>query len=192
MKIETKELTPRLWSDFEKLFGPRGACGGCWCMYWRIDKGEKWDNIKGEPARRRLHRLVIRGEAQGLLAYIDGEPVGWATFGPRSSFSRLNRAPSLSCEDADEVWAVPCFYVKTAFRGQRVASALLKRVLQLAKKNGVKIVEGYPVQSSKNTRQPIPAAFAWTGTVSLFEKAGFTAVVKKKGGKLRMRKSLST
>ena len=53
MKIETKELTPKLWPDFERLFGANGACGGCWCMSWRIEKGEKWEEVKGACAKKR-------------------------------------------------------------------------------------------------------------------------------------------
>ena len=71
MKIETRQLNPELWNDLEKLFGAKGACGGCWCMSWRVQKGEKWSDIKGTEAKRRFKKLVISGKAHGILAYVN-------------------------------------------------------------------------------------------------------------------------
>jgi hypothetical protein len=39
MKLLIKELNPKLWGDLERLFGEKGAWGGCWCMYLRIEQG---------------------------------------------------------------------------------------------------------------------------------------------------------
>jgi hypothetical protein len=38
MKLTTRPLTPDLWPAFEDPFGENGAVGGCWRMYWRIDR----------------------------------------------------------------------------------------------------------------------------------------------------------
>ncbi len=54
MKITTTDVTPDSWKYIEELFGNNGACGGCWCMSWRIAKDEKWDNIKGAEAKKRF------------------------------------------------------------------------------------------------------------------------------------------
>ncbi len=67
-KIETRELTPGLWADLEALFGANGACGGCWCMYWRQERGEDWSRLKGAANKRRFRSLVERGLAHGVLA----------------------------------------------------------------------------------------------------------------------------
>ncbi len=75
MKIITKELTPERWEDLELLFGERGACGGCWCMSWRIAKGEKWDDIKGKKAKSRQKKLVKDKKSFGILAYVNGEVI---------------------------------------------------------------------------------------------------------------------
>jgi len=187
MKIETRELTGDMWPDVERLFGVRGACGGCWCMSWRIEKGEKWESVKGEPARKRLQKLVQTGDAHGIIAFIDGEPVGWCTFGPRRSFSRLDRAPSLACDDGADVWSIPCFFIRSGHRGRGVATALLEHALRALITRGAHIVEGYPAKPPASGK-PIPAAFAWTGTRSLFLKAGFEIVGNKQGGKQRARK----
>lgn len=188
MHLTTKDLTPALWPDLDALFGANGACGGCWCMHWRIAKGERWDELKGAPNRARLRELVRRGEALGVLAYADDEPVGWCTYGPRPSFDRLNRAPSFACDDAADVWSIPCFFIARGFRGQGVGSALLAAAIELARARGAKVLEGYPVRQTKPGK--LPAAFAWTGTQPLFRKAGFRVVGNADGGKQRVRKEL--
>src|SRR5262245_9694746 len=99
-RIEIRELEPDLWPDLEALFGSNGACGGCWCMYWRLEKGESWSDVKGATNRRRLRALVREGRAHGVVAYADGKPVGWASFERRRDLVRLDRAPSLACDDA--------------------------------------------------------------------------------------------
>src|SRR5215207_1279338 len=99
MRIVCRELTPKLWPDLERLFGPRGAVGGCWCMYWRQKKGEKWDVVKGAENRSRFEGLVCGGHAHGALAYVEDEPVGWASFDKRPDFDKLDRAPSFKCGD---------------------------------------------------------------------------------------------
>lgn len=187
--IATRELDPSLWPDLEALFGDRGACGGCWCMFWRIRKGERWDDVKGDPARARLRKLVADGAVRGVLAYAGGRPVGWCTFGPRRDFSRLDRSPSLACDDAERVWSIPCFFIKASHRGCGVATALLARAVKLAKKHGAQLVEAYPVRPGK-PGEKLPAAFAWTGTRSLFDKAGFTIAGNEGGGKERVRRAL--
>jgi GNAT superfamily N-acetyltransferase len=187
--IETRELTPELWPALEELFGSNGACGGCWCMTWRLEKGEKWDAVKGKVAKQRFKKLVTTGKAHGILAFSDGQPVGWCSFDKRTDYAKLDRAPSLKCPDADQVWSIPCFFVKSGFRKKGVASALLNHALKALAKKHAKVAEGYPVKPYKYGKS-IPGAFAWTGTQPMFEKAGFQAVGKKDGGKQRVRKYL--
>ncbi len=189
MNLELKKLTPALWPSLEKLFGKNGACGGCWCMHWRTEKGEKWDEIKGDVARKRFKALVESGKARGVLAFADGEPVGWCSYGPRTSFSKLDRSPSLACDDAAKVWSLPCFFVKAGFRDQGVSSKMLEFALACLKKEGAKIVEGYPVKPDAKGKA-IPAAFAFTGTRPLFDKHGFEIAGNKDGGKQRVRLEL--
>ena len=52
----------------------------------------------------------------------------------------------------------------------------------------IEIAEGYPVKPRSDA--PIPAAFAWTGTRSLFDAAGFRVTGNEGGAKERMRKTL--
>ncbi|HOX47116.1 MAG TPA: GNAT family N-acetyltransferase [Myxococcota bacterium] len=188
-KLTTRELTPARWPDLERLFGQNGACGGCWCQWWRLERGERWAEVKGACARARLREQVRSGRAHGVLAYLGGEPVGWCSFDRRVDYPRLDRAPSLRCEDAERVWSIPCFFVKPGLRGRGVATALLERALRALERRRARLVEAYPVRPTR-AGSAIPAAFAWTGTESLFLKAGFHPVGPRKAGKQRLRKAL--
>jgi GNAT superfamily N-acetyltransferase len=187
MRVVTKELTPDLWPELENLFGSNGACGGCWCQAWRIEKGERWADIKGPVAKTRLREGVVNGSVYGILAFVEEKPVGWCNIGPRNSFPRLNRARTLKCDDSGEVWSIPCFFVARGYRRKGVATALLKHALQAIKQRGIQIAEGYPAKPDAGGRYI--DTFAWTGTQTLFQKAGFTVAGNPEGSKQRVRKA---
>jgi GNAT superfamily N-acetyltransferase len=178
-----------MWPAVEKLFGSNGACGGCWCMYWRIRKGEAWEKVKGPPAKARFREGVETGSVRAVLAFDGDEPVGWCTYGPRLDFPRLERARSLACADAGHVWSLPCFFVEAGRRGRGVAGALLKEALRSMKELGALTAEAYPSKPDKDGKYI--AAFSWTGTRSLFAKAGFEPAGNAEGGKMRVRKELT-
>jgi GNAT superfamily N-acetyltransferase len=188
--IETRDLSGDLWPAYEKLFGQNGACGGCWCMAWRAKDGERWEDLKGAQAKRRMKAMVLRGEAHGVLAFVDEEPVGWCSYGPRLDYPKLGRARSLACDDAERVWSLPCFFIKRGWRGKGVATALLGAALEQLRLRGAEVVEGYPVKPASDGA-PLPAAFAWTGTRGLFEAFGFEVVGNPDGAKQRVRLVLS-
>jgi GNAT superfamily N-acetyltransferase len=104
---------------------------------------------------------------------------------------KLDRAPSLACDDGDRVWSLPCFFVKAGYRKQGVASALLAAAVKAVRRRRGAVIEAYPVRSARFGKA-IPGAFAWTGTLSMFETAGFAAVGPRDGGKQRMRSSRSS
>jgi GNAT superfamily N-acetyltransferase len=185
-KIVVKELKPSMWPDVVRLFGPGGAVGGCWCMYWRHPLGERWEDNKGRVNRRRFAQLVKSGKAHGALAYIGDEPVGWVSFDRRSDFPKLDRAPSFRCDDPDRVWSVPCFFIKSRFRGRGVASALLRFAVRAMKKRGAAVIEGYPARPPEG-KERLVNTYAWTGTLPMFTRAGFHLVGPRDMGKQRMR-----
>ncbi len=189
MSPTIKPLQPELWKDLETLFGQNGACAGCWCMFWRLEAGERFDDVKGATAKRRMKALVQRAEAHGYLAYVGDRPVGWLAAGPRRDFPKLDRAPSLKCDDADQVTALPCFFVHRDFRQQGVAAALLDFATRDLAAQGARLLEAYPVKPPR-PGETLPAAFAYTGTLPLFEKAGFTVVAARPKGKQRVRRRL--
>lgn len=155
-------------------------------MFWRLEKGERWDDLKGAPAKRRFKSLVAAGKAQGAIAFAGKEPVGWIAFGPRREFPRLDRARTLACEDAEAVWSLPCFFIKAGWRDRGVASALLAHALMSLRRRGARIAEGYPANLKPGQR--LPNAFAWTGTHSLFRDAGFELAGPGGTSKVRMRR----
>jgi GNAT superfamily N-acetyltransferase len=187
-KLDFRELTPDLWQAVEKLFGPNGACGGCWCMFWRLSAGERYEDIKGPRAKARFKALVKRGKIHGILAFHEGEPVGWCAFERRLELPRLDRAPSLRIADAGRVWSLPCFFVEARWRSRGVAVRMLAAAETALVARGAEIAEGYPVRLGK--RQP--AAFVYTGVTSMFEACGFAVAEARPKGKQRYRKVLQT
>jgi len=167
-------LTPERWPDLERLFGPRGACAGCWCMWWRLSRPE-WNRGKGEGNRKAFRKLVRSGAEPGVLAYADGEPVGWCAIAPRKQYPRLNSSRILKPVDDQPVWSVTCFYIARGFRHQGLSTALLKAAVDFACARGAKIVEGYPHDAKKATAD----VFVYTGLASAFRKAGFKEVARR-------------
>ena len=173
--LDFHPLTPERWQDLEILFGPRGACGGCWCMWWRL-KRSQYEKQKGPGNRRALKKIVDSGEIPGLLAYADGQPIAWCSVGPREAYSTLERSRILKRVDDKPVWSVVCFVVAKSFRHKGVSTALLKAAVEYASKKGAKIVEGYPVEPKKAS---MPDVFAYYGFASTFRKAGFVEVARR-------------
>jgi hypothetical protein len=98
-------LTQKLWRDFEMLFGVNGACGGCWCMYWKL-RGKAFSENAGDSARQMQKSIVDSGISPGLIAYLDGYPVGWVAVEPRSVYPRLAHSRILKPADDQAVWSV--------------------------------------------------------------------------------------
>jgi GNAT superfamily N-acetyltransferase len=161
-------LTQKLWRDFELLFGENGACGGCWCMNWKL-RGKAFSENKGEANRQMQKSVVDAKIIPGLLAYSEGYPVGWVAIEPRSQYPKLAHSRVLKPIDDQEVWAVTCLFVDKKHRRNGIAIALLQAAVEHAKEHGAKIVEGYPV----DTKEDAPPVFIFTGTASAFKQAGF-------------------
>jgi predicted GNAT family acetyltransferase len=190
MTITYEELTPELWPALERLFGRNGACGGCWCMWWRVERGGKlWEETKGRRAKARIKKLVAAGEALGILAFDGESPVGWCSFGPRADFPRLETVKAYRRDDTEGVWCVNCFFIGRTHRGRGVARGLLKTALASMRRRGVKTVEGYPVTTTKDGRK-LAAAFAWTGPERIFTEAGFKEVQRLAPTRPLLRKRL--
>jgi GNAT superfamily N-acetyltransferase len=179
-------LTPDRWNDFEALFGPRGACGGCWCMWWRIKRSD-FDQQKGAGNRIALQQIVASGEVPGLLAYdtlAGGPPVGWCSVAPREAFPALERSRVLKRVDDQPVWSVVCFFIAKPYRRQGLTVSLLRAAVEYARLGGARIVEGYPEDPKK---ADIPAPFAFTGLASAFLQAGFVEVLRRSATRPIMR-----
>lgn len=174
-KLVAKPLVASRWHDFEKLFGPRGACGGCWCMWWRETHAE-FERRKGEGNRRAMHRAVSSGEVPGLIGYIGGEPVAWCSVAPRECFPRLDRSRILKRVDEEPVWSVVCFFIAKSFRKFGFSKKMLDAAVRFAAGRGARIVEGYPVEPKTGTTADV---FAYTGLADVFRACGFTEVARR-------------
>jgi GNAT superfamily N-acetyltransferase len=172
---EFHPLTADRFTDFETLFGERGACGGCWCMWWRLER-KAFDAGKGAKNRRAMKKVVESGEVPGLLVYRDGVPIGWCALAPRERYPRLARSRVLAPVDERPVWSVVCFFVAKPWRRRGITKALLEAAVAWAGKNGARIVEGYPVVARRGA---MPDAFAYTGLPQAFESAGFREVARR-------------
>lgn len=180
-------VTPDRWGDFEKLFGERGACAGCWCMYFRGTRAEYVRN-QGAGNKRRMKKLIACGEVPGLLAYHDGEPAGWCAVGPREVYDALGRSRVMAPVDDKPVWSVTCIFVGKKFRRTGVSVELLRAAAKHVASRGGRIVEGYPVDSKK--KEPEPDAFMYHGAASAFRRAGFREVVRRSPTRPVMRRSV--
>ncbi|HEX7077844.1 MAG TPA: GNAT family N-acetyltransferase [Candidatus Eisenbacteria bacterium] len=178
--------TPERWDDLARLFGARGACAGCWCMWWRRAPAE-WSRGKGAGNRRALRRLVASGDPPGLLAYDGDEPVGWVALAPRQAYPRLGRSRTLRPLDDLPVWSISCFFVAREHRRKGVTVALLEAAARYAARRGARMLEGYPVEARKGA---MPDAFAWTGIASAFRRAGFREAARRSKTRPIMRRAL--
>jgi len=178
-------VTPGRWKDLEQLFGPRGACAGCWCMFMRLPLAE-FRRGQGEGNRRALRALVAK-RPPGLIAYAGREPVGWIAVAPREEYRRLENSHVLAPVEGERVWASPCFFVKSGHRGSGLSTALLEAATAFAERKGALALEGYP---SVNTTHRQAAAFVWTGFESTFLRAGFTEVARRSPTRPILRRAL--
>lgn len=181
MKLAIAPLTPDRWSDLEAVFKAKGCsiARGCWCMAYRrsgaeepLDRGM----TRSQWNRAGLKALVDAGNPPGLIGYRGKVPVGWVSIGPREEYAKLKRSPVMKAVDGQSVWSVICFVVPTEYRGQGVAQALLKGAVAYAKKQGAKLVEGYPVdRPARSSNESM-----WFGSKSMYDKAGFKEVARRK------------
>ena len=173
--LEFYPLTKDRWSDFETLFGERGACGGCWCMWWRLKRSE-FEKKKGTDNKKAMKAIVCGGEVPGILAYEEGNPIGWCSVAPRDSFPVLSRSRILKKIDETPVWSVVCFFIEKKHRNKQVSVQLLQAAIKYVRQQGGKVLEGYPIEPKKGR---MPSAFAWTGFASGFRKAGFVECIRR-------------
>ncbi|HRX40764.1 MAG: GNAT family N-acetyltransferase [Parvularculaceae bacterium] len=195
--IVCKPLTPGRWDDFCAVMGPNGGYCGCWCMYWRAPRAD----FAG-PARKRLKNrmraIVEKGPPPGIIAYRGGEPVGWTQVGPRGATQNWNGARRLSAPldtaDADDpaVWGVTCFVVPRAHRGTGVATALLAGAVDYARRKKARALEACPVET-----RPVEAGekanpvSIFHGVASMFARAGFREIARRRDDRPLMRLDLS-
>ena len=175
-------LTPDLWPAFEDLFGNKGACNGCWCMYWRI--GAAYRRQPRDQNKKAFHEIVKRGPPPGLLAFDGALAVGWCQLTPRDVLPFLDRNWRLRRLDELPVWSLSCFYVRIGYRRRGVTSALIAAAVGAARRAGAPALEAYPLDAAKT-----PSA-SGTGYATTFARAGFKIVASHEPPRPIMRHDL--
>jgi GNAT superfamily N-acetyltransferase len=183
--VKIHPLTPERWPDFTRLFGKNGACAGCWCMWWRLSAAQ-WRAHKGEGNRKVLQTLVKAGASPGLLAYADGQAVGWCAVAPRKEYPRLAASRVLKPVDDQPVWSVTCFFIARAWRRRGITRHLLEAAAEFARQQGARLLEGYPVEPKRDQ----PDVFVYTGLASAFRKAGFKEMARRSPSRPIFRREL--
>jgi GNAT superfamily N-acetyltransferase len=170
------------WEDLQAVFGTRGQASRCQCQRYKLRPRESFGSF---PAEERAHRLREQtdcghpgsGTTSGLVAYLDGEPVGWCAVEPRTAYEGLLRNNRVPWEGRDEdkadgtVWAVTCLFARAGFRKRGVSRALARAAVDFARARGARALEGYPI-----TTKNVISEELHVGTESVFADAGFAEV----------------
>jgi GNAT superfamily N-acetyltransferase len=154
--------------------------GGCVCMSYR-------DARLDMPGRiAYMEHECETSPGPGVLAYLDGEPAGWCSVAPKSTYRRLLNSRTIPHLDEErDPWSIVCFVVRGGFRRRGLMHDLLDGAVEHARASGAALVEGYPVETGG---ERVDAISGYVGTVELFEKHGFTrltATDAHSGGRVR-------
>jgi len=170
------------WEDLQTVFGTRGQACRCQCQRYKLRPRESFGSF---PVEERAHRLREQTDCghpgsdatSGLVAYLDGEPVGWSAVEPRTAYgglARNNRVPWVGrAEDKadDSVWAVTCLFTRAGFRKRGVSRALARAAVDFARERGARAIEGYPITTTDVILEELHV-----GTEGVFAAAGLTEV----------------
>jgi GNAT superfamily N-acetyltransferase len=168
--------------DLQTVFGTRGQASSCQCQRYKLRPRESFRSF---PAEERAHRLRQQTECghpdsrttSGLVAYLDGEPVGWCAVEPRPAYTGLvrnNRVPwEGRGEDKtdDSVWAVTCLFTRAGFRKRSISRALARAAVDFARERGARAIEAYPMTTKNAIIEELHV-----GTEGVFADAGFIEV----------------
>jgi hypothetical protein len=172
-ELTFEPLTKANWPKFEQLFGEKGACGNCWCMYYRLSKSEFNEGKMNNGNKDKMKELVWNNKPTGMLAFYEGRAIGWCALAPREDFSKLARSRVHKPIDNKQVWSIPCFFIHKDFRRCGISIEILKSMIKYSKQENIKILEAYPTIP---TTEKLPDSFAWIGLYRSFKQAGFSIV----------------
>ncbi len=185
-EIRFLPATLDLWVELEGLFGARGACGGCWCMWFRLPRVE-YETGKGDVNRDRLRARIADGNASppGVLALRGGRAVGWCAVAPREEYRRLATTRTMRGPDDLDVWAILCLFVDAAERRRGLSAALIDAACRHAFAHGAPAVEAYPIVPKSAETPPV---FASQGILAAYVAAGFDVVGRPSGARAVVRR----
>lgn len=164
-------VTPDRFEDFADVVNPNRRADHCWCLSHRLRVREIEELGEGRREQA-MRRLCERENPPGVVAYLDGRPVGWCNIGPRSDIPRLVNSRLIRPVDDVPVWSIVCVVVRGGHRRQGVTTPLIEGAVAYAQSRGAPAVEAYPVEPQGR----MDTTMAFVGTRSMFEKAGFEVV----------------
>ncbi|HEX4745855.1 MAG TPA: GNAT family N-acetyltransferase [Gaiellaceae bacterium] len=184
------------WEDLEAVFGSRGDAHVCQCQRYKLQPGEAFKKV---PIEERAHRLRTQTECghpkskttSGLVAYLDGEPVGWCAVEPRTAYFGLMRNFKVHWDGRNEdktddtVWSVTCFVTRAGYRKRGASYALARAAVDFARERGARAIEGYPMLVEPG--QNVIWGELHVGTRSVFDSAGFREVSRPSKRRVVMR-----
>lgn len=157
-------------ADFARLHCDANDAGWCQCVAWWVPTWAGWGERTAAENHALRDRLCARGEYDGYLALEpDGAPVGWCQVGPRDRLEKLVRQFGLAPDP--ETWAITCFVIVPAARGQGVARLLLTEALADLRTRGARRVEAFPKRGDA-----LAVGDLWNGPEALFRAEGFEVV----------------
>ena len=184
MTLSFKPLIADNFNDLIILFGEKGACGGCWCMWWRL-KNKDYEQSKGIRNKELLENLISNSKPLGIIAYEKNNPIGWCSISPRKSLKRLETSKLFKPIDNLDVWSITCLYVDKKIRNTGLSVRLINQASEFAFKKGATCIEAYPIHSNKNKT---PDLFAYVGFKTAYLNAGFEPIKQCSKTRLIMRK----
>jgi len=181
------------WDDLVAIFGTAGYPGRCQCQHFKI-AGCFWRDSSQEQRTAMLREQTGCGNpgaaTSGLVAYLGGEPAGWAAVEPRTAYPKLRTSRVVWLgrnEDKDDhrVWAVTCFAVRKGYRRRGITYALAAAAVGFARERGARALEAYPMAT------PPGKEITWgemhVGSRQVFADAGFTEVSHPSARRVVMR-----
>ena len=176
------------WEDIQAVFGTRGPAHRCQCQRYKLKPREAFAKFGVEEREFRLRAQTDCEPTTGLVAYRDGEPVGWCAVEPRTAYEGLLRNNRVPWEGRDEdkadagVWAVTCLLTRAGFRRSGISYALVRAAVDHARAGGARALEGYPMVTKDVIVEELHV-----GTEGAFAAAGFTAVSRPTKRRIVMR-----
>ena len=172
-EVEIQDVTPERLPDYQRFFDHYAfrdfpAWQSCYCMEThRTQSEDEWAARTAGDNRRDMSTMIERGQVTGLLAYVEGQPVGWCNFGETTRLGGVIHRFSLSAPDHDGVGSVACFVITAPYRGHGVASRLLDAAIDRLRARGLRAIEAYPA------RNPDSPQATYRGPLNMFLRAGF-------------------
>jgi len=173
------------WDDLAAVFGTADYACRCRCQRFKV-VGWVWRDTTQEERDAMQREQTACGEpdapsTSGLVAYLDGEPVGWVAVEPRTAYPKLrtSRVPWKGRDedkDDDGVWAVTCFVVRKSHRGRGLTYPLARAAVDFARARGARALEAYSMITQPG--KEITWGELHVGARQVFEEAGFREVTR--------------